>query len=332
MPVHPAPITVTYSRGETPESMHRVIGVIADAQAVREGWGAIEAPVFPRSSLKPFQALAMMASGAADAYGLGPEQLALSMASHSGEPRHTERVMAWLEKLGLAESALHCGSHPPMYGKSADALIREGTEPSPRHHNCSGKHSGMLTLMHHLGAGPDYEDYGHPVQVAIRAMASRFLGVDLNAAPWGRDGCAVPNYAFPLRALAQGYARLTSPPEGLERFCERLLAAWAAHPDLVAGCERFDTAVMLASEGRILSKGGAEGVQAALIPGLGLGLAVKAEDGTQRAAEQAMAALMARLGALDLDNPELAKQWKPASRTITNARGDVIGRIRVDFS
>lgn len=328
---HDQPISIVLTRGDTDESRHRVRAVIASADGPVESWGDIEAPVFPRSSLKPFQAMAMIASGAAEAYHLAPEQLALSMASHSGEPKHADLVMAWLGWLELDESALHCGSHPPMSVEATYELVRQGQTPSARHHNCSGKHSGMLTLARHLDAPPNYEDYDHPVQAAIRATASRFLGLDFDTAPWGRDGCAVPNYAVPLRALAQGYARLLTPPDDLAEGCQRLLAAWGAHPDLVAGSNRFDTAVMRISKGRVLSKAGAEGVQAALVPERGLGLAVKAEDGAKRAAEQAMAALLGRLGLLDPDSEALAAAWPEAGSTIRNARGDTVGHVLTEL-
>ncbi|MEM6903852.1 MAG: asparaginase [Pseudomonadota bacterium] len=326
------PIEVTYSRGDMVESRHQVVAVRSTVSGVQACWGDVSKPVFPRSSFKPFQALAVIASGAADAVNLQPHQLALSMASHNGEPRHAQAVMAWLDTLALDEAALHCGTHPPMGMQASADLYRAGAEPTARHHNCSGKHAGMLTLMKHLDGTPNYEEYDHPVQVRIRELAGQFLEIDLAEAAWAPDGCAVPNYALHLSALATGYARLTQPPNDLEAACKRLLDAWAARPDLIAGADRFDTAVMLATESQVLSKCGAEGVQAALIPATGVAFAVKAKDGGQRAAEQAMADLLAREHALDLESRELAKHWQAAARSLVNERGDVIGQIAVQYA
>ena len=326
------PITVTYSRGEHPESTHDIHGVIVRGGTVIDAWGDIDARYFPRSAFKPFQALAVIQSGAADAHGLQPRHLALSMASHSGEPKHTEAVMAWLEAIGLDEAALHCGSHRPFAEAAGDDLIRPGQPFTARHHNCSGKHTGMLTLMRHRDLPADYETYEHPVQVAIRDIASRFMGCDLDQAPWGYDGCAVPNYAVTLTALATGYANLTTPPDGYGDAASRLLAAWAAHPDLVAGSNRFDTALMLATGSRVLSKQGAEGVQGALIPETGTAIVLKSADGSQRGTEQAMRTLIERLeDAPTIDAAVLSEHWPAASGNITNARGDVIGRVVVDI-
>ena len=325
------PIQVAYTRGDTVENIHAVIAVRATVDGVTNAYGDVSQPVYPRSAFKPFQALAVISSGAAQAFGLKTHQLALAMASHSGEPRHAEAVMAWLKELGLDEGALHCGAHSPMWEKATADIYRHGEEPSARHHNCSGKHSGMLTLMRHLDAPPNYEDYQHPVQVEIRALASRFLGIDLTDVPWSRDGCAVPNYAMPLGALAVGYARLASPPDDLADACSQLLTAWAERPDLVAGSGRFDTAVMLASDSAILSKVGADGVQAALIPSTGVAFAVKALDGARQAAEQAMAELLAKEGALNLTSFVLIKHWKPSNRALKNFRGDVIGEVAVNL-
>lgn len=323
-------VRITYTRGKTAESWHDVNAVICSSERVLAVWGEVTTPTFPRSAFKPFQALALITSGAAAAYDLQPHQLALAMASHSGEPRHTEAVMHWLGALDLTEDALHCGTHAPMGAKASADLYRAGAAPSARHHNCSGKHTGMLTLMRHLGGGADYEDYEHPVQVAIRAVANRFLDHDIAGADWAPDGCAVPNYALSLTDLALAYARLIAPPDDLAAAVARLLDAWAARPDLVAGAERFDTAMMLATQGAVLSKTGAEGVQAAIIPAQGIGIAVKAVDGGQRAAEQVMAALLMQRGVVAADDPTLAKHWPAVARTVRNARGDLVGAVMID--
>ncbi|MCW5752194.1 MAG: asparaginase [Alphaproteobacteria bacterium] len=302
-PPGPAPLLVEVTRGGFVESRHHVICAITDGQgALLAAWGDVEMPVSPRSACKPLQQIALVESGAADAFGLSAEELALACASHSGQKEHVARVRDWLARLGLGEADLECGAHYPYHEPSAQELWRAATRPTQLHNNCSGKHAGFLTLARHLDLPTrGYVEKAHPVQQQIATVMGEMTGAPLRDAPWGPDGCGIPTYAFPLAALAHGLSRMAA-PDGLAparaAACRRLLDAMGGQPLMVAGEGRFDTAVMRATGARIVTKGGAEGVHVAAIRERGWGLAVKSLDGAARAADAATAAVLDWLGLL----------------------------------
>jgi L-asparaginase II len=325
------PVLVVATRGATVESRHRGAAAVVDARGrILHAWGNVEQSVYPRSAIKPLQALAVIETGAADAFKLSDAELALTCASHSGEPKHVEAVTAWLERIGLGIGDLECGAHAPYYGPASEALIRAGSPPTPAHNNCSGKHSGMLSATHHKGEPTKgYIKPDHPAQQRWMKTVGEMCGVDLSRAPMGTDGCSIPTVAIPIRAMAHGMARLAS-QTGLhaERAAasRRVCAALAARPDMVAGTGRFGTVVMEGTGGRILLKGGAEGVYCGAIPTLGLGLALKIDDGAGRAAEAAAAAILRHIGALDAASwASLAQACQP---TLTNWNGIEVGEVR----
>jgi L-asparaginase II len=294
------PILVEVTRGDLVESVHRGAVAIADASgALRFSLGEVESPIYPRSSLKPIQALPLVESGAADAFGLGEEELALACASHSGEPMHTERVAAWLERIGCRESDLACGPQAVRYEPVGEAMVKRGEKPTRIHNNCSGKHTGFLTVARHWNIATDgYERHGHPVQQAVAKALGELsgLGGDL---PWGVDGCTAPNFALPLAAFARALAKLADPSSlaaPRASAARRLVAAMIAHPELVAGTGRSDTILIRAAHGRVATKAGAEAYYAAIVPDSGLGIALKIDDGAGRGGETAMAAILETLG------------------------------------
>lgn len=325
------PVLVELVRGNAVESIHRGAIAVCDAAGnVRAAWGTTDHPVYPRSAFKSLQALAMVETGAAEAAGVTDEELALACASHSGEPMHTTRVAAWLARIGCAEPDLACGPHLPFHEPSAHEMIRKAESPCRIHNNCSGKHTGFLTLARHIGqplAG--YESPGHPVQALVRQAIAEMCAVAPDSMPVGIDGCAAPNYAIPLSSLAAGMARLAN-PAGLAApraaAAERLLAAWKAHPLLVSGTGRACADLIAAARGRTVVKTGAEAVFMAALPGQGLGVALKIDDGGTRAAEAVMAALLVRLGEADRDDPRVSRHLDPP---LKNWRGDVVGRRRI---
>lgn len=323
---------VEVTRGALVESRHLVAAAIVRADGTRlASWGDVDAPVYPRSALKPLQALPLLASGAADAFGLEPKHLALACASHNGEAVHVAIVRGWLDRLGLAGTALECGTHPPIDAEAVRALA--GAAPGPEHNNCSGKHCGLLSLaLHHGAPTQGYIGYDHPVQRELRAILSPVLDVALDAAPWGVDGCGIPNYGIPLAQLALGFARLSEPsslPPSLQRPAQRVTAAMLAEPYLVAGRGRFDTAVMEHRPGALIVKGGAEGVCAAGVLPDGLGIALKVADGARRAVDVAMAALLRLAGVFDAANLEALARY--AAPPIHNVSGLAVGALRAAF-
>jgi L-asparaginase II len=324
------PVLVELTRGARIESIHRgAVAVLAADGEVIAACGDIDSPVFVRSAAKPLQALSLVETGAADAFALGPAELALACGSHGGEPGHVGCAAAWLAKLGLDERALVCGPHPPLDAGAAAELIRANRPASPIHNNCSGKHAGFLTVARHLGLPlGGYGDADHPLQARIRGDIEAMVDLRLGRDMVGIDGCGVAAFALPLRALALAFARFARPaglgPSRAEAV-QRLARAMAANPGMVAGRSRFDTVVIGASAGGILSKGGAEGVHAAALADAGIGIAVKIDDGGKRAAEAAMAALLLAHSTAGAATSVLAGY---ARQPLRNTRGAVVGEIR----
>jgi L-asparaginase II len=325
------PVLVDVLRGEAVESRHRGAAVVVDSRGRRlAAWGDADAMVFPRSAVKPLQALPLVESGAADRFGVDGVELALACASHGGEAEHVERVRRWLARLGCGEDDLICGAHPPLNEAAADALLRAGRQPSRLHDNCSGKHAGFLTLALHLGAPiARYGEPGHPVQRRVRRVLAEMGEADLTAAPVAVDGCGVPTFALPLAALARAFAALAEPARlaaGRSRAVGRLAEAMTVNPWFVGGTGRFDTAVMQQAAGAVLVKSGAEGVAAAALPGLRLGIAVKIDDGGKRACDAAMAALLLRFAAPTGPLGDALEGLRDAP--VRNTLGAVVGLVK----
>jgi L-asparaginase II len=338
--MHAAPVLVEVLRGGHLESQHRGALAILDGDgALLAQLGDIDRPVFPRSAVKLLQALPLVASGAADAFALTDAELALACASHNGEPAHAATAAGLLQRLGLGTEALECGTHWPMFDGALKALVQRGQAPSALHNNCSGKHAGFVCLgcllARQAGVEPEafvrgYVQPGHPVMREVSAALQAATGWDLAAAPVGTDGCAIPTYGIPLRALALGFARVAT-GAGLStdhaRAARRLRQAVAARPDMVAGAGRFDTRVMQHFGERVCCKVGAEGVYGAALPERGLGIAIKVDDGqSARAAEVVLAALLQAL--VQRDEADAALLAPLARPVLRNWNGTDVGSLR----
>jgi L-asparaginase II len=318
------PILVEVTRGPLVESVHRGAFAVVDARgALRLQAGDVERPIFPRSSLKPVQAIPLIETGAAVAFGVTDEEIALACASHSGEPMHTTRVAAWQERIGCSVADLACGAHRPVHEKTATEMIVRHERWTPLHNNCSGKHTGFMTLARHLGAPvAGYQLIDHPAQRMVETTLKEMAGLagDL---PYGVDGCTVPNFALSLAALARAMAQFAD-TRGLtpsrREAAGRVVGAMTAHPELVAGSGRVCTNLMRQSRGLVV-KTGAEGVHIAIIPALGLGAALKIDDGGSRASETVIAALLIALGAV----PDEGAAASLARAPVPNTRGVPVG-------
>jgi L-asparaginase II len=322
------PELVAVTRGGLVESRHAGAFAIVDAAgALVDSAGNIDRPIFPRSAVKAIQALPLVESGAADALGLTPPQLALACASHAGTPLHVATAAAMLARAGRDPSCLECGAHWP--GTPADiAACAALGGPTALHNNCSGKHAGFVCLACHEKRDPvGYVRPDHAVQRRVAAALAEVTGADLATATMGIDGCSIPTYAVPLRHLARGFARLAS-GTGLSAdraaAARRLFAAVFAHPEMVAGPGRFDTAFMTVLGAAAFVKIGAEGVYCAGLPQLGLGIALKIDDGAFRAAEVLVADLVAGLLGRR-DDPDLARFVRPE---LSNWNGIRVGDMR----
>jgi L-asparaginase II len=330
-PVEAHPVLVEITRGAMVESRHRGAVAVVDAAAgLVLAAGDVERPIYARSGVKPIQALALVETGAADAFGLGEQEIALACASHGGETAHVEQVAAWLGRLGCGVEDLECGPHPPLDEAAARELYRAGAAPSALHNNCSGKHAGFLTVARHLGEPTKgYIRADHPVQRLVLGILAEMSGQDLSAAPHGIDGCGIPVVGLALARIALTMARLADAqglPERRRRAAHRIRRAMAAEPYLAAGTGRFCTAVMEVTGERALVKDGAEGVFCGALPEAGLGIALKVDDGAGRAAGVVMGRLLRHFGALKANEAAgLADVLEPPLR---NWAGLEIGRVR----
>lgn len=314
-------------RGEFLECVHFGQAAVVDGTGqIVQSWGNPEAVILPRSACKMVQALPLIESGAADAYQLTTEQLALACASHQGAQIHTDRVNAWLADLGLSETDLRCGPQFPDDIPARVKLIKTDENPCQLHNNCSGKHAGFLTLNQHLGGSAEYIDPDHPVQKAAKAAMEETTGVD--SPGYGIDGCSAPNFATSLVGLARSMASFANATEGKsarETAMVRLREAMMTHPELVAGETRACTELMREMKGRAAVKTGADGVFTAILPELGFGVALKIQDGATVASECAIAAILGRLGVLD---PESAAAKKRMNTIVRSRRGFEAGQVK----
>ncbi len=334
---------VEVHRGSITESRHRghIVVLDGDCQLVAR-LGAPETVTFLRSSAKPFQAIPLISSGAADRFGFSDQEIALACASHNGEPIHVETAAGMLRKIGLDESALKCGAHEPFSSEVAKNLRERNEPPNVLQNNCSGKHAGMLALALHLDAPTEtYDEPDNPVQLMIGRTIAQFSDVPLEDIAVGIDGCGAPVFGVTVQAMARMFARLVLPPAGLDEetreACRRIVSAMNSYPEIIGGglTERLDTEIMRAARGRLVSKVGAEGVYTAgVLPckewPRGLGLAFKIEDGEDRRARPTVVIESLRqLGVLTGDAYEAVKQY--ASFPLRNHRGDTVGEVRASF-
>ena len=336
------PLLVEALRGGIVESLHRGAVAIVDADgAVHTALGDIDRPIFPRSAVKVLQALPLVASGAADKLQLTDEELSLACASHGGEERHVQTAMSMLAKAGVDFQSLECGTQWPSYDGATKALAAAHRQPNALNNNCSGKHSGFVCVGCMMAQGRDvaafvkgYVQPDHPVMREVTASLQAATGFDLSRAARGTDGCSIPTYAIPLRHLAHAFARVAT-GVGLSSAhasaAKRLRQAVAKAPFMVAGTGRMDTRVMERFGERVFCKVGAEGVYCAALPDLGLGVAIKMDDGNNaRACEVAFAAVLERLLPLSAEDGTFLRSFSDA--TLKNWNGIEVGRLRAAAS
>lgn len=323
---------VELQRGDVVESRHSVSAALVDTQGQLMAWvGDPELLTYFRSAAKPFQALPLVDDGAADAFGFSETELAICCASHSGEPAHVRTVRSILSRIGCGEEDLECGAHPPFHQPSAEALRAEGRAPSCIHNNCSGKHSGMLAWARHAGEETvGYPRADHPVQRRIRREIARWTGNPADELGTAIDGCGVITYAQPLNSMATAFARLVAAADHDSGSpASRVTRAMTGEPYYVAGTGRLSTQLMETTDGRILAKGGAEGIFCAGDSVGGWGLALKVEDGRKRGVGPAVIEFMAQ--AELLDESELSRLEDHHVWSLTNTRGEIVGMIRPAF-
>lgn len=319
-------------RGPAVESIHHGVAVVADAAGrIVQAWGDPGFVTFPRSSLKPFQAIGLAESGAAEALGLSAEHLALACASHRGEDFQVALVRDWLRRMDLPKAALVCGPDLPREARDQAAWLRGGGEPARVFHNCSGKHCGFLAVARRLGApAAAYDDPAHPAQRLYFDALSELLSRDAAGLLRGVDGCGLPALALSVGDMARAAARHAAAAvasKARRDAIRRIHAAMRAHPDHLSGRDQPTSRLIRATEGRVLVKGGAEGFVVAFVPDRGLGIAVKIADGASRAKMGVLAALLGRLGLLGAAEAEaLCEAVEPP---VLDSNGRAAGRIAI---
>lgn len=326
------PVLVEVTRGPKVESVHRGSAVVVDRRGrVMHFWGDMNASIYPRSAVKPLQAVPLVRTGAVRALNVTAGEIAMACASHGGEPVHTTTVDNWLDRLGFGPDDLECGAHPPTDRRTRETLSREGRAPSALHNNCSGKHAGFLTVCRHLGLpSQGYIRADHAVQGLVRDALVELTGSTLDDAACGVDGCGIPVFSIPLRGLAAAMAKFAD-PEGLDDATadaiRTIRGAMTTHPHLVDGRDRFCTRVMETLAPNVLVKTGAEGTCCAAVLDQGLGIALKIDDGASRASEVAVGAILRLLGAIDEARfPGLRSALAP---DVLNVAGLRVGLIKV---
>lgn len=308
-------------RGPYLESTHSFSACVTRADGrVLYALGDIERPYPVRSLAKPFVAIELVRTGAADAFGLGNIELSLAAGSHDGENRHISAVRSFLAKIGLAEEALLCG--PAMEGRTVVG--------PPIANNCSGKHAAVLALCRHLSLSPkNYTAVDHPVQRRLTAALVDAFERKLRETPLATDGCGMPIFGSSLRQIAIAYARfgIANDPA-----VSRVRHAMIAESAYAGGWNNnLDTRIISRSEGTIIGKIGAEGLHADALVGHGIGLSIKIRDGNSRALSPVLAQLFSEFaGRSQIARQELAELAAP---TVLNALGNRVGEIRVaEFS
>ena len=333
----PAIIAET-TRGGIAESVHHGVVVAVDASGETiASVGDPEQVIFFRSSAKPFQAIPVIESGAADAFGFTPAELALCCASHAGSPEHQRQVAAMLDKFGMSAAALQCGCSLPMDEAEAARVVLGEIERSPLACDCSGKHAGMLAVIAHEGLSRhDYLDPAHPLQQRILGIMAEVMRVPRETIVLGTDGCSLPTFGASVQAFATAFAALAAPQQipagaGLEHAAalNRLRTAMTTHPENVAGNGHFVTDLMALSNGRIAAKSGAEGLICLAVPERALGIAIRVLDGSFRTHPDVTLETLKQLDILDAPTREaiLARH----SPELRNHNGRLVGEIRPAF-
>jgi L-asparaginase II len=321
-------LDVVVTRGAIVESRHRVHAAVADASGtIIAGARELNRVTHWRSCAKPFQVMPLIDGGGFDRIGWGDDQLALAVASHGGEPEHVALAESMLTSIGMEVGDLACGPHDPLAQRGQKLLREKGGHPSRLHNNCSGKHAAMLAHAHSSGwPAFGYERQDHPVQRDCLREVARWTGLAPTDVAQSVDGCGCVEFAVPLDAMARAYARLADAARRSAGTPARIVRAMQTRPFLVGGTDRFDSALIEATEGRVIAKIGAEGIHSVAIIDDGIGIAVKVEDGAQRAQFPAVLAVLQHLGALPWDLPPRLAEFR--QRPLRNSRGEIVGEVR----
>jgi L-asparaginase II len=321
-------LDVVVTRGALVESQHRVHAAVVDASGTLIGVAREPGMVTHwRSCAKPFQVMPLIESGGFDRIGWGDDQLALACASHGGEPEHVAVAQGMLTSIGMEEGDLACGPHDPLAQRGQKVLRESGHRPGRLHNNCSGKHAAMLAHAHTNGwPAVGYERQEHRVQRDGLTEVAKWTGVVASKIVLAVDGCGCVVFGLPLEPMARAYAKLADAARRSSATPSRIVHAMQTRPFLVGGTDRFDSALIEATEGKVIAKIGAEGVHSIAIIDDGIGITVKVEDGAQRAQFPAVLRALQFYDVLPRDLPPRLAEFM--NRPLRNTRGEVVGEVR----
>lgn len=321
-------LDVIATRGPDVESRHRVhAAVVGDDDLLIAGAHDVDVVSSWRSCAKPFQVLPLLESGAFDDLHWGDDQLALACASHGGEPEHVALAQGMLSDIGLEEGDLACGPHDPLSSRGMKLLRESGARLTRLHNNCSGKHAAMLARAHAAGWPTyGYERREHAVQRCCLQAVAAWSGVAERDVSQAIDGCGVVAFALPLENMARAWARLARVVRERDGPAYRVVHAMQTRPFLIGGTDRFDSVLIEETEGRAIAKIGAEGVHCVAVPELGVGFAIKVDDGAQRAQFPSVLRVLQLLDVLPSTLPPRLEDF--LRRPIRNTRGEIVGEIR----
>ena len=313
------------------ENFHRGAAVVVDRNGeIVAAYGNINRPIYPRSAIKPLQAMVFAQSGAMRRFNLSHQHLALACASHSGQDVHVDAVRSWLIQVGLNESALKCGAHEARHDATRRFMIQQGQEANALHNNCSGKHAGMITVAVYNDLPiEDYTARSHPVQQRVLKTLSELTNEPVENRPAGLDGCGIPVVGISLEGIALGFARIANgqfDSNSRRDAADKIRTAMKQFPLLVGGDDRFCTLIPGLTSRKVLVKAGAQGVYAGMtVNSNRLGFALKIDDGSGLAAEVAMGWLITKYANLSDEEILSLKPWfEPSLRTIAKKPAGVI--------
>ncbi len=321
-------------RGEVVESIHRGdIAVVRCDGTVLFKLGSVDHLSFMRSASKPIQAIAVLEYGIVEKYGLELAEVAMFMSSHSGEKVHVDILNQIIRKIGIDINILQCGTHPPLSAGAAKELISKGQTFNRLHCNCSGKHLGQIAAAKAKGLSlEDYYKPGSTIQTEAQDIISQFSSVKAEKIKLGIDGCGIPVYGIPIRNMALAYANLCNKSFMNGRYGlsqNYVIGAMTNYPEMIAGKERLDTALMSHFGDRLIAKFGDEGIYCVGLIGKGIGIALKIEDGHTRAVGPAILETLRQLGVIN--NEEIAPLKDFLNPFINNHKGDKVGEIKAVF-
>ncbi len=326
-------ILVKVYRDKLVESIHRGdIAVVDKSNKDLYGYGDNRKITYWRSAAKPLQVLPLIFTGVAEKYDFTEKELALMAASHSGEKIHTEVIKEILSKIGLDQTYLKCGIHPPIHKKTAREIWQAGEEPEPIHNNCSGKHCALLSLCKHYGWPLDsYYEINHPVQKLITKTISEVTEVKVNNIYYGEDGCGVIVFGLPIRNMAYAYARLANPQllSPKYRDASRIITScMEKYPEMVAGTGRFNTELMKVTGNKLIAKSGAQGVFCIGVHDK-MGITIKVEDGNKRAIPPVVVQILSKLNIISTTEKKRLKKYRQPR--VTNNLNHKVGEVVPEF-